>query len=76
MFKIRYSTNIDGTHAYVVTNKVERKLLVHTSLSNLSIDLLILFDRCVNFYISKAKLCTAGEIGSVINDCGDKSQGY
>lgn len=76
IFKIRYSSNISGTHAYIVTNKGARKLLRRTSFSNIPIDICILFDRTVKFYVSKTKLCTAGEIGSVIENFGKRNQGY
>lgn len=72
LFKIRYSTNICGTHAYVITNKGAKKLLGRTSFTNIPIDLCICFDRTVYFYVAKSKLCTAGEIGSVIAEYGNR----
>ena len=72
LFKVRYSTNICGTHAYVVTNKGAKKLLGRTSFSNLPIDVCICFDRVLYFYVAKSKLCTAGEIGSVIGEYGNR----
>ncbi len=76
LFKIRYSTNICGTHAYVVTNKGAKKLLERTSFTNIPIDFCVCFDRTVYFYVAKSKLCTAGEIGSIIGEYGCRVQGY